>query len=236
MRRYVICKLVPLIVLWVGTVQAADLTPHPEAEAAFERGDFETAVELLRPAAEQGNARAQTGLGSAFCEMQNVDECVRWWRRAADQGYASAQYNLGIIYESTRMGSPDYKEALVWYRKAAEQGLAYAQHNLGNLYVQGYGVDQDSKAAASWFLKAAKQYHHKAQFALGLLHYHGDGVVEDLVRAQMWCKIAESHPSEDSIRYAQVCTTMADDMTQAEMDLAVMKARQCLQSKFMQCD
>jgi TPR repeat protein len=44
-----------------GTVVFAD--PLEDGQAAYNRGDYATALKLLRPLAEQGNATAQNNLG-----------------------------------------------------------------------------------------------------------------------------------------------------------------------------
>ena len=58
--------------------------------------------ELLREAAEQGDALAQAALGIMYyygLEVpQDYAEAARWYRMAADQGDADAQLLLGIMY------------------------------------------------------------------------------------------------------------------------------------------
>ena len=116
-----------------STVAAAD--SFEEAKSAYDRGDLALAARLLRPLAEQGNAGAQTMLGSMYSEGQGVpqdnQEALKWYRKAAEQGYALAQFNLGVMYGSGRGVPQDAEEAAKWYRKAAEQGHAGAQVDLG---------------------------------------------------------------------------------------------------------
>jgi TPR repeat protein len=81
--------------------------------AALKRGDYATALQLLGPLADQGNARAQFKLGVMYYEGQGVPqdyaEAVKWYRRAADQGYADGQGVLGFFYEKGDCGVPqDY--------------------------------------------------------------------------------------------------------------------------------
>ena len=67
--------------------------------AAAQRGDYATALKLLRPLAEQGHADAQHNLGVMYINGRGVPqdyaEAVKWFRLAAEQGHAVAQYNLG---------------------------------------------------------------------------------------------------------------------------------------------
>ena len=61
---------------------------------AAKRGVFATALRLLRPLAEQGNAKAQNALGMMHQRGHGVTrsfaEAVRWYRKAAKGGYVRA--------------------------------------------------------------------------------------------------------------------------------------------------
>ena len=114
-----------------------------EAEAAYGRADYATALREFRRLAEQGNAKAQNTLGLMYGEGQGVPQdyakAVGWYHKAAEQGYAKAQNNLGFMYRNGRGVPQDYAEAVKWFRKAAEQGIAEAQYNLGLMYSNGSG-------------------------------------------------------------------------------------------------
>ena len=73
-----------------------------EAVAAYERGDYATAIRRFRKAAEQGNAASQVNLGHAYAEgrgaPQDYQEALKWYRKAAEQGYVPAQVHLGTMY------------------------------------------------------------------------------------------------------------------------------------------
>ena len=100
-------------------------------------------IEVLRKAAEQGDAEAQFNLGVCYYTGKGMErdesEAVKWFRKAAEQGYANAQYNLGSCYRTGIGTEPDQREAVKWYRKAAEQGNAVAQCSLGTGYFSGTG-------------------------------------------------------------------------------------------------
>jgi len=71
--------------------------------AAFRRGDFLTAVQILGPLAGQGNAEAQALLGFMYefgrGVPQNAVVAVHWYVCAAEQGNAAGQYYLGLMYD-----------------------------------------------------------------------------------------------------------------------------------------
>jgi uncharacterized protein len=151
-------------VSFAGSVAAgpfeAAVAAYEKGVAAYDKGVYATALRLLRPLAEQGEANAQYNLGLMFDNGQGVPQdyatAVSWYRKAAEQGHAAAQYNLGRIFANGGQGVPqDYATAASWYRKAAERGDADAQVNLGILYGMGQGVAQDYVNAHMWFSLAA---------------------------------------------------------------------------------
>ena len=132
------------------------------ALAAYQRGDYATALREWRPLAEQGNPEAQFNLGAMYERGQGVTqddtEAARWYRKAAEQGNANAQFFLGVRYIEGKGVPQDYARAVGWWRKAAEQGVAEAQYNLGNMYYNGKGVPQDYVQAHMWSNLAASRF------------------------------------------------------------------------------
>ena len=149
------------LVFAVGLAGAAVAGPFEDGEAAYDKGDYATALRLWRPLADQGAANAQTNLGFMYRNGQGVPQdyaqAVAWYRKAADQGDADAQYNLGVMYDNGRGVPQDYAQAVSWYRKAADQGNANAQNNLGLMYENGKGVPQDYIQAHMWSNLAASR-------------------------------------------------------------------------------
>ena len=122
--------------------------------AAYERGDYVTALREWRPLAEQGHAKAQFNLGVMYADgegiQQDYGQAAQWYRRAAEQGDADAQTNLGWMYGTGRGVPQNYGQAVEWYRLAADQGYAMAQYNLGVMYGNGRGVVQNYVTAHMW--------------------------------------------------------------------------------------
>ncbi len=145
-----------------------------EADAAYQRGDYETALRELRPLANQGNANAQNNLGRMYARGEGVPrddaEAVRWFRKAAERGYAKAQYNLGTMYHKGEGVPQDHAEAVRWYRKAADQGYAEAQNNLGVMYREGWGVLQDYVRAHMWYSIAAENFWLGAKHEMAVMN------------------------------------------------------------------
>ena len=184
------------VVLSLMLTGGAAAGPLEEGVAAYQRGDYATALRLWRPLAEQGDGLAQSNLGVAYDEGRGVGqddaEAVKWYRLAAEQGYAGAQYNLASMYAEGEGVPQDDAEALKWFRLAAKQGHARAQYDLGVMYAKGQGVGQDDAEAVKWYRLAAEQGNAAAQYNLGIRYAKGRGVPQDYVQALMWFNLAAS--------------------------------------------
>ena len=130
-----------------------------DANAAHQRGDFATAVRLIRPLAIKGEAAAQYMLGGMYTLGQGVPEdnvqALFWVSKAADQGNADAQAEKGTFYLFGSGVAKNYREAIYWFRKAADQGGAFGQSMLGYMYANGLGVPKDDRQAYFWYLLAS---------------------------------------------------------------------------------
>jgi len=89
-----------------------------EGVAAYQRGDYATALRELRPLAEQGHARSQHNLGTMYSKghgvPQDYAEAIKWYHKAAEQGDADAQFNLGVMYSDGQGVPQDDAEAVRW--------------------------------------------------------------------------------------------------------------------------
>ena len=173
--------------------------------AAYESGDYATALSEFRPLAEQGHVVAQLNLG--------------------------LMYEGGL--EGIAIGVPhDDKTAVKWYTLAAEQGHELAQFRLGVSYSLGKGVLQHDKTALEWYTLAAEQGHVEAQYNLGLNYSRGKGVPQDYVYAHMWLNIAASQGDEGAAKQRE---RAARRMTAAEISAARTLARECVAKEYKGC-
>jgi TPR repeat protein len=175
-----------------STKLAAD--PIDEADSAYRKGDYATALRLIRPLADRGNAISQAFLGAMYASGDGVPrndaEAVRWFRLAADKGNAAAQNLLGTMY-STGKGVPrNDTEAVRWLRLAADQDNVAAQNNLGMAYENGVGVPRNSAEAARWYRLAADRGFVDAQFNLGQIYFAGPVEMQNSVEAVKWFRRA----------------------------------------------
>jgi hypothetical protein len=107
--------------------------PLEDAVAAYVRGDNETAVRLLRPLAEKGDARAQYHLGTLYFTgtgvPQDYAEALKWFRLSADQGNPDGQGALGSMYYMGRGVPQDYVLAHMWFNLSAARGGSPARRD-----------------------------------------------------------------------------------------------------------
>ena len=143
------------ILLMVFETPLLALGNYENGIAAFERGDYETALREFKFLAEQKNSRGQYGLGLMYDLGVGVptdfEEAVKWYQLSANQGNAAAQNNLATMYAEGEGVERDADRAAKLYENAAQQGNFDALNNLGVIYLRGVGVPRDYVRAYMWF-------------------------------------------------------------------------------------
>jgi TPR repeat protein len=140
---------------------------------AFEKNDWVTALVLLQPLADEGNARAQAMVGAMFligcCGVaEDFETGLGWTRKAAAQGDPEAQTALGTAYLEGRGVKLDYAEAMNWFIKAAEQEDSSAQRSIGDMYEKGLGVPKSQEKAKKWYEKSRRRPRLPSEVVEGL--------------------------------------------------------------------
>jgi TPR repeat protein len=85
--------------------------------------DYEAAMRLLRPLADQGDARAQDIVADIYQKgygiPQDYAQAAKWFRKAADRGDSGGQFGLGWLYFHGYGVPRDYVQAHMWLNLAA---------------------------------------------------------------------------------------------------------------------
>ncbi|WBY08974.1 SPOR domain-containing protein [Sphingomonas sp. 7/4-4] len=150
--------------LWMAAVAGALLLVAPACAQedpvragvdAYERGDYRTAVEKWRPAADQGNADAQFNMGQAYKLGRGVAVDLKaaeaWYRKAALQGHEQAEGYYGLaLFENGKRA-----DAVPWLQRAVGRGDARAQYILGIMLFNGDGVAKDWVRAYALMVRAS---------------------------------------------------------------------------------
>ena len=143
-----ICKAVVLVFL---VVLPASAQYFEEGLAAYNRGDYQAALDGLRPLAQKGEARAQHYLAFMYLRGKGVPqsdvEAAVWFQKAARQGHPKSQYNLAVMYHIGLGVHQDDLVAANWFRKAANQGHVEAQQNLDFMREKGRRITTGTSPA-----------------------------------------------------------------------------------------
>ena len=200
----VMTPLLFALLLLFNVSQIALAGDYEDGVDALARGDYTTAAQKFRQAAEAAHTEAQFSLGAMYFNgegvLQDDKEAARWYAKSAEAGFAFAQVQLAWMY-ANGLGVPkDDHEAVRWYRQAAEAGHAKAQNQLGWMYEKGRGVPQDDHEAARWYRQAAEAGFAFAKVNLSLMYTSGRGVPEDYVQALRWADLAAATAPNKELR------------------------------------
>ena len=170
--------------------------PLEDARAAYEAGDYATALRLFETLAEQGDADAEYALGDMYLSGNGVprdaDQALIWLGRAADHGKPVVGWLLGQIYDGSlqHLGvdvPQDFGLAVKWYAKSAAAGFEAAWVQLAEHYDEGRGVQRNQSEAAKWYRKLADDGDVTSQHRLGEIYSAGGpGVSQDYALAAAW--------------------------------------------------
>jgi TPR repeat protein len=137
-----------------------------EGVAAYEDGDYETAVDLWTPLAEDGSPEAQRNLAQLYRLGLGVERdnqrAYELYAAAADKNIVEAQVNAAFLLLTGEDVEKNPQQAALWFAKAADQGDALAQFNLGLMYEKGVGVPQDRSIARELYQLSGNQGQKRA--------------------------------------------------------------------------
>jgi TPR repeat protein len=135
--------------------------------AALTAGDYDAALQILRPLAEGNNPQAAFWLGDMYeyglGVPKKIDTALEWYGKSAEAGWTAAEFQLGEIYFNGTETLQDFAKAHKWLEQAAHGGNSQAQQDLGRLYAHGWGVEKDPVWAYVWYEIAAREGNYEAQ-------------------------------------------------------------------------
>lgn len=90
---------------------------------AYDRANYQTALQVWQRQADQGDAEAQYYVGQIYEQGLGTDpdyaKAAFWYEKAAAQNHRAAQISLGNLYEQGLGVPADPTTALKWYRKGS---------------------------------------------------------------------------------------------------------------------
>jgi uncharacterized protein len=123
MRRLAKVLCVAALLGGVATALPAKGSSLNQGKAAFSRGNYVLAAQLLAPLARRGNPRAQAMLGfmyeNGLGAPQAYDIAFELYAGAAERGDPTGQYLLGLLYDKGHGAERDDVLAYKWLDLAA---------------------------------------------------------------------------------------------------------------------
>ena len=174
-----ICLTLAVLLGSVGTSWGADFD---KGLAAYDSGDFATALREWKPLAEQGNADAQRNLAVMYRQgrgdPQDYKTVLKWYKLAADQRHVRAQSNLERLQKGVASEKPS---PTVTAKKTSKIKSKPTPGFIPN-YKVGIAAYRrgDWATALKHFRLGAVQGNTIAQHAIGVMYEKGRGVSRDL--------------------------------------------------------
>jgi TPR repeat protein len=132
-----------------------------QAGQHFQAGDHAGAAEIVKKAADAGNAVAQLRLALMYDQGDGVPRSAKtafaWYIRAAAQGEPESLNQVGLFYELGEGVDENWDLAAKLYQASAVQGWVKGQFSYGRAYQFGIGVPQNRQQAIAWYQKSAAQ-------------------------------------------------------------------------------
>ena len=125
--KKLILLLAAMLTLTANMAKSDNWDDVKEAQAyGLVTGDFTEALMIIKPLAEQGNAKFQNLMGEMYDIGEGVKqdkiEAMQWYYKAAKQGNVDAQVNLLIKYDYGRSVKQDNLKAHMWFNIARDNG------------------------------------------------------------------------------------------------------------------
>ena len=185
-----------------GTVYAAG--NYNTGAFYFANGDYNTALQIWAPLAQEGNPAAQYSIGLLYDQGKGVKKdpqtALKYFQAAIKQNLPAAQYYLGVKYYAGLGVKKSPEKALDLVTRAAEQDHLQAQFQLAYFYDRGIGTPVNLKMATQWYTRAAENGFGPAQHALAARYLTGRGTSLNLEQGVFWLEKAADQNDMDAMR------------------------------------
>lgn len=160
------------------------------------------ARDLLRQAAQHGDAEAAFQMGELERARNTMDMATQWYRQAAAVGHPKAALALALMFKNGTGVAQDKAQAARWLQVAAHAGNAHAMFLLSNAYAEGDGIAADQKKARELLERAADLEYPAAIQQLALVKQTGDGLTaKDSAEAAALLHEAAEHRKSNARRF-----------------------------------
>lgn len=161
------------------------------ADIAGKAGDAPRQAELLKQAAELGDARASYSMARLHAHPVNPETVRLLSEMAQQRADTNAMLALARIYHDGMAGAPDSAQAEAWYRRAIETGSISATAELGRIWAQPDSGKTPAQAM-ELFSQAAKYDQQAVARDIAELYERAGKTREAVV----WYELAAKNPAE----------------------------------------
>ncbi|MDR1164998.1 MAG: hypothetical protein LBO66_03840 [Deltaproteobacteria bacterium] len=160
-------------------------------------------IKMILRAAERGCDAAQTFIGNALVNDENISKRHKLYYAIAKadpdaEGDPEAIFRLGAIYEIGEGLTRSEENSFYYYEKAAALGSARANYHLSSKYLNGTWTPKNAELFLSALTKAAEAGLGAARFSLGLAYLRSlKDIPLDAALAQKWLEkgVESGYPS-----------------------------------------
>ena len=159
-----------------------DKSGQDSAFAAFQLGNYLSALALALPRAEAGDAAAQTLIAEIYDRglgvKQDSKQAAVWYEIAARSGNREAQFAYSVKLMEGRDVSQDMELGVEYLQKAADAGHPIANYNYASYIIQQRPTSAGYRQAMPYFEKAAEHRLGDAFYSLSQIYKGGltDGI------------------------------------------------------------
>ena len=155
-------KFFATITIFLALSTSALASPFRDGLFAYYEGDYARAMNIWKPLAEEGHAKAQYNIGALYIDgigvKQDLPKALEWLQKAAMQDETEALIELGGMYAHGMGVKQDHVKALEYYRLAVELGDYSVLSIFGYMYENGEGLPKNIELAYVWFSLATDFY------------------------------------------------------------------------------
>jgi hypothetical protein len=173
-----------------------------KAWAAYDDDNYDLAIKIMEPFANNLNAEGECLLGVIYAEenYENKDyvKGIPLLIKAAEKGELRAQTALGLLYYSGTGVAQDFKKALYFLELAYDNPAATGAVPLllGTMYLNGFEVKKNVKTGIRLYKETAEKGDSDSGYAaerLATFYFEGEYDIEvDTVESEKWALKANS--------------------------------------------
>jgi TPR repeat protein len=164
------------------------------------RGEYQSALEILKRLADNGNADAQYRVGQmynfGYGTKVDTEKAKYYYQLVIDKyDFPDAYINLAFIYLENDRNTNKALELL--YK--IENTYPAAQHSIGKIFNNGINIKPNLSESFKWYLKAANNNFAYSQYMLGVFYENGlGGITRDIKKAKEWYSKASNNGNKES--------------------------------------